>query len=128
MRITFVTRKFGNVERNSHSDVHIARVKFARLVPDCNGVFAIKAYEQMTRSVNGRRFRVGGLSRGIGSNGTRFRVPAASNAAFQCSGASDNHRFFLPVNTVSSVRKGFGNAHQSSRERHRFPNSRDLRY
>ena len=45
MRITFVTRKFGNVERNSHCDVlHITPVRVARLVLDCNGVFAIKAY------------------------------------------------------------------------------------
>ena len=45
MRITFVTRKFGNVERNSHCDVlHIAPVRVANLVLDCNGVFAIKAY------------------------------------------------------------------------------------
>ena len=47
MRITFVTRKFGNVERNSHCDVlHITPVRVARLVLDCNGVFAIKAYRQ----------------------------------------------------------------------------------
>ena len=45
MRITFVTRKFGNVERNSHCDVlHITPVRVARLFLDCNGVFAIKAY------------------------------------------------------------------------------------
>ena len=45
MRITFVTREFGKVERNSHCDVlHIAPVRVARLVMDCNGVFAIKAY------------------------------------------------------------------------------------
>ena len=45
MRITFETRKFSNVERNSHCDVlHITPVRFARLVLDCNGVFAIKAY------------------------------------------------------------------------------------
>ena len=45
MRITFVTRKFGNVERNSHCDIlHIAPVRVARLFLDCNGVFAIKAY------------------------------------------------------------------------------------
>ena len=43
MRITFVTRKFGNVERNSHYDVlHITPVRVARLVLDGNGVFAIK--------------------------------------------------------------------------------------
>ena len=45
MRITFVTRKFGNVERNSHCDVlQYTAVRVARLVLDCNGVFAIKAY------------------------------------------------------------------------------------
>ena len=45
MRITFVTRTFGNVARNSHCDViHITPVRVARLVLDCNGVFAIKAY------------------------------------------------------------------------------------
>ena len=42
MRITFVTRKFGNVERNSHCDV--LHIRVARLFLDCNGVFAIKAY------------------------------------------------------------------------------------
>ena len=32
MRITFVTRKFGNVERNSHCDVlHFTLVRVARL-------------------------------------------------------------------------------------------------
>ena len=45
MRIRFVTRKFGNVERNSHCDVlHFTPVRVARLFLDCNGVFAIKAY------------------------------------------------------------------------------------
>ena len=45
MRITFVTRKFGNVERNSHCDVlNFSPVRVARLFLDCNGVFAIKAY------------------------------------------------------------------------------------
>ena len=45
MRITFVTRTFGNVERNSHCDVlHITPIRVARLFLDCNGVFAIKAY------------------------------------------------------------------------------------
>ena len=45
MWITFVTRQFGNVERNSHCDVlHIAPVRVVNLVLDCNGVFAIKAY------------------------------------------------------------------------------------
>ena len=45
MRITFVTRKFGNVECNSHCDVlHITPIRVARLFLDCNGDFAIKAY------------------------------------------------------------------------------------
>ena len=45
MRFTFVTRTFGNVERNSHCDVlRITPVRVARLFLDCNGVFAIKAY------------------------------------------------------------------------------------
>ena len=45
MRITFVTRKFGNVERNSHcNELHFTPVRVANLVLDCNGVFAIKAY------------------------------------------------------------------------------------
>ena len=45
MRIPFLARKFGNVERNSHCAVlHITPVSIARLVLDCNGVFAIKAY------------------------------------------------------------------------------------
>ena len=47
MRITFVTRKFGNVERNSHCDVlHITPIRVARLFLDCNGDFAIKAYSR----------------------------------------------------------------------------------
>ena len=45
MKMTFVTRKFRNVERNVHCDVlHITPDRVARLVLDCNGVFAIKAY------------------------------------------------------------------------------------
>ena len=45
MQITFVTRKLRNVERNLHCDVlHVTIVRVTRLVPDCNGVFAIKAY------------------------------------------------------------------------------------
>ena len=53
MRITFVTRKFGNVERNSHCDVlHITPVRIARLVLDCNGVFAIKAYRSNSQKKN----------------------------------------------------------------------------
>ena len=48
MRITFVTRKFGNVERNYHCDVlHFTPVRVARLFLDCNGVFAIKAYDEV---------------------------------------------------------------------------------
>ena len=44
MRITFVMRKFGNVERNSHCDVlYITPIRVANLVLDCNGDFAIKA-------------------------------------------------------------------------------------
>ena len=39
MQITFVTRKFGNVERNSHCDVlHSTPVRVARLFLDCNGI------------------------------------------------------------------------------------------
>ena len=50
MRITFVTRKFGNVERNSHCDVlHTTPVRVASLFLDCNGVFAIKAYTDHLR-------------------------------------------------------------------------------
>ena len=50
MRITFVMRKFGNVERNSHCDVlHITPVRVARLFLDCNGVFAKKAYGGVNR-------------------------------------------------------------------------------
>ena len=53
MRITFVTRKFGNVERNSHCDVlHITPVRVARLVLDCNDVFAIKAYRPLSRRLD----------------------------------------------------------------------------
>ena len=55
MRITFVTCKFGNVERNSHCDVlHIAPVRVANLVLDGNGVFAIKAYRIDARENSGR--------------------------------------------------------------------------
>ena len=52
MKITFVTRKFRNVERNLRCDVlHITTVGVARLVLDCNGVFAIKAYTDHWRYV-----------------------------------------------------------------------------
>ena len=45
MKITFVTRKFRNVERNVHCDgLHVTPDRVARLVLDCSGVFAIKAY------------------------------------------------------------------------------------
>ena len=45
MKITSVTSKFRNVERNLLCDVlHITTVRVARLVLDCNSVFAIKAY------------------------------------------------------------------------------------
>ena len=55
MRITFVTRKFGNVERNSHCDVlHITPIRVARLFLDCNGDFAIKAYCTLYSTVVGR--------------------------------------------------------------------------
>ena len=54
MRITFVTRKFGNVERNSHCDVlHNTPIRVARLFLDCNGDFAIKAYGQQPHLRNG---------------------------------------------------------------------------
>ena len=53
MRITFATRKFGNVERNSHCDVkHIAPVRVANLVLDCYGVFAIKPYRPLSRRLD----------------------------------------------------------------------------
>ena len=46
MRITFVTRKFGNVERDSHCDaLHITPIRVARLFLDCNGDFAIYYYD-----------------------------------------------------------------------------------
>ena len=46
MQITFVTRKFRNGERNLHCDVvHITTKWVSSLTLDCNGVFAIKAYE-----------------------------------------------------------------------------------
>ena len=52
MRITFVTRKFGNVERNSHSDVlHITHIRVVRLFLNCNGDFAIKAYESIFHGI-----------------------------------------------------------------------------
>ena len=51
MRITFVTRKFGNVERNLHCDVlHFTPIRVARLFLDCNGDVAIKAYSSKDNS------------------------------------------------------------------------------
>ena len=45
IQITFITRKFRNEQRNLHCDVlHITTDRDDRLVLDCNGVFAIKAY------------------------------------------------------------------------------------
>ena len=47
MQITFLTRKFRNVERNLHCDiVHITTVWVSSLTLNCNGVFAIKAYNR----------------------------------------------------------------------------------
>ena len=49
MQITFPTRKFRNGERNFHCDVvHITTKWVSSLTPDCNGVFAIKAYRVLT--------------------------------------------------------------------------------
>ena len=46
MQITFLTRKFRNKERNLHCDVvHITTKWVSSLTLDCNGVFAIKAYD-----------------------------------------------------------------------------------
>ena len=45
MQITFLTRKFGNGERNMQCDVvHITTKWVSSLTLDCNGVFVIKAY------------------------------------------------------------------------------------
>ena len=75
VRITFETHTFGNVERNSHCDVlHITPSRVARLVLDCNGVFAIKAYGHVRRRREvhyvgrGRRkwkFKTGGRDEGL---------------------------------------------------------------
>ena len=47
MQITFPTRKFRYGERNFHCDVvHITTKWVSSLTPDCNGVFAIKAYNR----------------------------------------------------------------------------------
>ena len=46
MQITFLTRKFRNWERNLHCDVvHITTKWVSSLALDCNGVFAINAYD-----------------------------------------------------------------------------------
>ena len=48
MKITFVTRKFRNGQRNLHCDVvHITTKWVFCLTLDCNGVFAIKAYDMI---------------------------------------------------------------------------------
>ena len=58
MQITFVTRKFPNVECNLHCDVlHPSIVRVAILVLYCNGVFAIKAYGKTNTIVSGLRAR-----------------------------------------------------------------------
>ena len=55
MQITFPTRKFRNGERNFHCDVvHITTNWVSSLTPDCNGVFAIKAYRTMSRQHKSR--------------------------------------------------------------------------
>ena len=49
MQITFLARNFRNVERNLHCDgVHITTGWVSSLALDCNGVFAIKAYESLS--------------------------------------------------------------------------------
>ena len=46
MQITFLTRKFRNVERNLHCEVvHVTTKWVSSLTLDCTGVFAIKAYD-----------------------------------------------------------------------------------
>ena len=68
MRITFVTRKFGNVERYSHCDVlHITPIRVANLVLDCNGDFAINAYWVETTKEKHVFRRRGGVNR-LGDN------------------------------------------------------------
>ena len=50
MQITFFTRKFRNGQRNLHCDVvHITTKWVFRLILDCNGVLAIKAYGAVSR-------------------------------------------------------------------------------
>ena len=53
MQITFLTRKFRNVERHLHCDiVHITTKWVSSLTLDCNGVFAIKAYRPLSRRLD----------------------------------------------------------------------------
>ena len=53
MQITFPTRKFRNGKRNFHCDVvHITTKWVSSLTPDCNGVFAIKAYRPLSRRLD----------------------------------------------------------------------------
>ena len=53
MQITFLTRKFRNVERNLRCDVvHTTTVCVSSLTLDCNGVFAIKAYNYIPFSLH----------------------------------------------------------------------------
>ena len=53
MQITFFTRKFRNVQRNLHCDiVHITTKWVFRFTLDCNGVFAIKAYDLVSDMVH----------------------------------------------------------------------------
>ena len=55
MQITFLTSKFRNGERNLHCDVvHITTKWVSSLTLDCNGVFAIKAYD--SRSLARHRY------------------------------------------------------------------------
>ena len=53
VQITFLSRKFRNVERNLHCDeVHITIVWVSSLTHDCNDVFPIKAYDDyVTRNM-----------------------------------------------------------------------------
>ena len=52
IQITCLTRKFRNVELNLHCDVlHIITVWVSSLTLDCNGVFAIKAYNANDKDV-----------------------------------------------------------------------------
>ena len=47
IQITFLTRKFRNVERNLHCVVvHLTTIWVSSLTLDCNGIFVIKAYSR----------------------------------------------------------------------------------